>query len=185
MRAELKHLQHELGIVALYVTHDQAEAMTLAHRIAVLRDGRVQQYDTPWQIYHRPANLFVAGFLGSPSMNLLEGVVESGLFCCPGLSVELTEAQRNAVGSRREVTLGVRPEDIEFSAASRPGWTAARVWVTEEMGNETVVRLALNGVHITVRAPADARPGFDSAAWFRIQPEKVHLFDGDTTEAIR
>ena len=72
MRAELKHLQHELGIVTIYVTHDQAEAMTLAHRIAVMRDGKIQQYDTPANVYHRPANTFVATFVGSPAMNLME-----------------------------------------------------------------------------------------------------------------
>src|SRR5277367_6869433 len=72
MRAELKHLQHELRIVTIYVTHDQAEAMTLAHRIAIMRDGKIQQYDTPSKVYHRPANTFVAGFVGSPAMNLIE-----------------------------------------------------------------------------------------------------------------
>jgi multiple sugar transport system ATP-binding protein len=180
MRGELKHLQHELGIVTLYVTHDQAEAMTLAHRIAVLKDGCVQQFDTPAQIYHRPANLFVAGFLGSPSMNLLAGSIESGTFHCAGLQVDLP-----AASARHDVTLGIRPEDIEFSPCSQPSFTSARVWVTEEMGNETLIRLRVDDLQITLRAPAAEHPGFDTPAWFRIRPDKVHLFDSHTTEAIR
>jgi multiple sugar transport system ATP-binding protein len=185
MRAELKHLQHELAVVTLYVTHDQVEAMTLASRIAILRDGLLQQYDTPSEVYRRPANLFVAGFVGSPSMNLLPGVVESGVFCRAGLSFGLTSDELRAIGARREITLGFRPEDVEFSATGNPGWTAARVWVTEDLGNETLIRLALDDVHVTLRAPAGTRADFDSLAWFRIRPEQLHWFDTHTTEAIR
>jgi multiple sugar transport system ATP-binding protein len=184
MRAELKHLQHELGVVTLYVTHDQVEAMTLASRIAVLKDGCLQQYATPAEVYRRPANLFVAGFVGSPSMNLLPGVVESGVFHRPGLCVELTSEQLSSVGARREITLGVRPEGIDFCASSQPGWTAARVWVAEDLGNETLIRLAVDGVYVTLRAPAGVRADFDSPAWFRIRREQIHFFDSHTTEAL-
>jgi multiple sugar transport system ATP-binding protein len=185
MRAELKHLQHELAVVTLYVTHDQVEAMTLASRIAILKDGRLQQYDTPSEIYRRPANLFVAGFVGSPSMNLVPGVMESGVFRRPGFCVELTAEQLDAVGTHREITLGVRPEDIDFSATDQPGWTAARVWVTEDLGNETLIRLAIDGAHLTLRAPAGVRADFDSPAWFRIRREHILFFDSHTTEALR
>jgi len=185
MRAELKHLQHELAVVTLYVTHDQVEAMTLASRIAVLKDGRLQQYDTPPEIYRRPANLFVAGFVGSPSMNLLPGVMESSVFRRAGLCVELTAEQLAAIGGRREITLGVRPEDIDFSAANQPGWTAARVWVAEDLGNETLIRLAIDDAYVTLRAPAGVRADFDGPAWFRIRREQIHFFDSHTTEALR
>jgi multiple sugar transport system ATP-binding protein len=190
MRAELKHLQHELAVVTLYVTHDQVEAMTLASRIAILKDGRLQQFDTPAEIYRRPANVFVAGFVGSPSMNLLPGVLESGAFRRAGLCVELTAEQLAAIGTRREITLGVRPEDIDFSAsdfsgASQPDWTAARVWVAEDLGNETLIRLALDDAQVTLRAPAGVRADFDSPAWFRIRQEQIHFFDSHTTEALR
>jgi multiple sugar transport system ATP-binding protein len=180
MRAELKHLQHELGVVTIYVTHDQVEAMTLASRIAILRDGLLQQFDTPSEVYRRPANLFVAGFIGSPSMNLLPGVVEANTFRRAGLSVDLPAG----IGPRRELTLGIRPEDIDFSTTSQPGYALARVWVTEDLGNETLLRLALDDTHITVRAAAGIRANFDMPAWFRIRPEKVHWFDSHTTEAI-
>ena len=175
MRAELKHLQHELGVVTIYVTHDQVEAMTLATRIAILKDGVLQQFDTPSQIYRRPANLFVASFVGSPSMNLLP-------FPRAGLDLD------PPVG--REVTLGIRPEDIEFSTTEQPGWTPARVWVTEDLGNEMLIRLALDAAqniaqHITVRTPAGVNADFDSPAWFHIRPDRVHWFDSQTSEAIR
>jgi multiple sugar transport system ATP-binding protein len=181
MRAELKHLQHELAVVTIYVTHDQVEAMTLASRIAILKDGLLQQYDTPSEVYRRPANLFVAGFVGSPSMNLLPGVVEAGVFRRAGLSVDLP----SAIGPRREVTLGIRPEHVDFSATLQPGWTEARVWVTEDLGNETLIRLALDDTHLTLRAPAGTRADFDTPTWFRIRPENIHWFDSNTTEALR
>jgi multiple sugar transport system ATP-binding protein len=180
MRAELKHLQHELSVVTIYVTHDQVEAMTLASRIAILQDGLLQQYDTPPEVYRRPANLFVAGFVGSPSMNLLPGTVEGGVFRGAGLSVDFP----TGLGAHREITLGIRPEDIEFSATDQPGFTPARVWVTEDLGNETLIRLALDDIHMTLRAPAGTRAGFDTPAWFRIRPEKIHWFDTHTTEAL-
>jgi multiple sugar transport system ATP-binding protein len=185
MRAELKHLQHELSVVTLYVTHDQTEAMTLASRIAILDHGLLQQYDTPSEVYRRPANLFVAGFVGSPSMNLLPGIIESGVFRRAGLYIEPTPEQLASIGARREITLGFRPEDIEFSPASQSGWTPARVWVTEDLGNETLLRLALDDIHITARAPAGLRLDFDTPGWFRIRREQIHWFDSQTTHAIR
>jgi len=180
MRAELKHLQHELSVVTIYVTHDQVEAMTLASRIAILKDGLLQQYDTPSEVYRRPANLFVAGFVGSPSMNLLPGAIESGVFRCGGVVVESAPV----AGAQRQVTLGVRPEDVDFSFSSQPGYLPARVWVTEDLGNETLIRLAVDDHHITLRAPGGTRAGFDTPGWFRIRPEKIHWFNTQTTEAL-
>jgi len=158
MRAELKRLQHELGIVTLYVTHDQAEAMTLAHRIAVMRDGVLQQFATPAEVYHRPANTFVATFVGSPSMNLLK----------PPFGTRFGKA---------DATLGIRPEDVELSLEEKRDWIAALVWVTEEMGNETLVVIKAGEEHITVRAPSATRLDFETPVWFRPRPEKVHWFD--------
>jgi multiple sugar transport system ATP-binding protein len=150
MRAELKHLQHELGVVTVYVTHDQAEAMTLAHRIAVMRDGKMQQFDTPSNVYHRPANTFVAGFVGNPAMNLLPE------------------------GNR---TLGVRPEDVEIARTEQPGFSPARVWVTEELGNETLIVLSAGDRQITARAGSGERYDFEAAVWYRFREGKLHWFD--------
>jgi multiple sugar transport system ATP-binding protein len=157
MRAELKHLQHELRIVTVYVTHDQAEAMTLAHKIAVMRDGKIQQYDTPANVYHRPANTFVAQFVGSPSMNLIEKDTE---------------------------ILGVRPEDIDLSMTEHPDWSPARVYVTEEMGNETLVVLSTGTSQLTARAPAGLRLDFDAQVFFRFRPEKLHHFAKSTGDRM-
>jgi ABC-type sugar transport system ATPase subunit len=101
------------------------------------------------------------------------------------LSVEPTPEQLAAIGARREITLGIRPEDIDFSLTSQPSWTEARVWVNEDLGNETLLRLALVDVHVTLRAPAGLRADFDSPGWFRIRREQIHWFDSKTTEAIR
>lgn len=153
MRAELKHLQHELRIITVYVTHDQAEAMTLAHRIAVMRDGKIQQYDTPSNVYHRPSNTFVAQFVGSPSMNLIE---------------------------KPDGILGVRPEDVQLSTVEQPDWSPARVYVTEEMGNETIVVLNDGSTQITARAPAGVKFDFDTRVWYRFRADKLHPFDAST-----
>jgi multiple sugar transport system ATP-binding protein len=150
MRAELKRLQHDLKIVTIYVTHDQAEAMTLAHRIAVMCDGKIQQFDTPANVYHRPANTFVASFVGSPAMNLLKEGNE---------------------------TIGIRPEDVELSMTEQAGWSPARVYVTEEMGNETLVVLSSGECQVTARAPAESRIDFDTPVWFRFREGKLHRFD--------
>ena len=159
-RFELKHLQHELGAATLYVTHDQAEAMTLAQRIAVMCDGRVLQFDTPFNIYNRPANLFVAGFLGSPSMNF---IVHPG----------------------EGTTLGVRPEDVEISPAPFERGSPATVYAAEEMGNETFIRISLpGGARLTARVAPDVRPDFDAPVWYRFRAGRTHLFDSRTTEAI-
>jgi multiple sugar transport system ATP-binding protein len=189
MRAELKHLQHELSVVTIYVTHDQVEAMTLASRIAILKDGVLQQFDTPSEVYRHPANLFVAGFVGSPSMNLLPANLlpahsARSRLSIGSLSINLTQEQQSLIGARK-VTVGIRPEDIDFSTTAQPGYTPARVWVTEDLGNETLIRLSLDGTHITLRAPAGTRADFDTPAWFRIRGERIHWFDSNTTEAIR
>ncbi len=157
MRAELKRLQHDLRIVTLYVTHDQAEAMTLAHRIAVMCDGKIQQFDTPSNVYHRPANTFVAGFVGSPSMNFIPS---------------------------QDVVLGVRPEDVELSMTDQPGWSAGRVYVTEEMGNENLVVLNCDGDRVTARVPSDMRLDFDTPVWFCFRPDKIHRFDAATRSRV-
>ena len=106
MRAELKHLQHELGITTIYVTHDQIEAMTLASRVAIMNEGQLQQVDTPKNIYNNPVNLFVASFIGSPSMNFIRGNIENHKFSSEGLQINVSsEIQKNVI-------LGIRPEDM-------------------------------------------------------------------------
>jgi len=157
MRGELKRLQHQLGTTTIYVTHDQAEAMTLASRVAVMKKGRLQQFDTPLNIYNHPANRFVAEFVGSPSMNFIEG---------------------------ERVTKGIRPEHIQVLSTPEDGALEARVYVTELMGNETFVFLSVGENRLIARAPADFRADVDTKVWLRIASEKVHFFDKTTGEVL-
>lgn len=187
MRGELKRLQHELGTTTVYVTHDQSEAMTLAHRVAVMRGGRLQQFDTPMNIYNLPANRFVAEFVGSPGMNFIDGCVDVGArsLTRDGLAILLLDSQLDRLLEAARVTLGVRPEHVQVSLARSEGWTAARVYVTELMGNETFVFLRLTGGEkIIARAPASFRAEPETPAWVRFEIERASFFDAQTGEAL-
>lgn len=181
MRGELKRLQHQLGTTTIYVTHDQAEAMTLASRVAVMSKGRLQQVDTPLNIYNHPANRFVAEFVGSPSMNFLEGKIVDGTFTSDSLQLRLEHA------SQSNVTIGIRPEHIQILTEPHEGAIAASVYVTELMGNETFVFLSVGRHRLIARATADFRAEVESKVWIRIDVEKIHFFDnsGDALEPQR
>ncbi|HEU4767414.1 MAG TPA: ABC transporter ATP-binding protein, partial [Pyrinomonadaceae bacterium] len=137
MRGELKRLQHQLGTTTIYVTHDQAEAMTLASRVAVMKRGRLQQFDTPLNIYNHPANRFVAEFVGSPSMNFIDGKIENGVFLNDSIKTLVQRPDTN------RITLGIRPEHIQVLNAPEDAAIPATVYVTELMGNETFVFLSV------------------------------------------
>jgi multiple sugar transport system ATP-binding protein len=186
MRGELKRLQHTLGTTTIYVTHDQAEAMTLAHRVAIMRKGKLQQFDTPMNIYNRPANRFVAEFVGSPGMNFIDGRVDppARRFTCEALSLTLDGSQLARLDGNNSVTLGIRPEHIEVSTAQRDGWQKASVYVTELMGNETFVFLTIGGEKIIARAAADFRAEMETPVWVRLDMDKAAFFDSKTGDAI-
>jgi multiple sugar transport system ATP-binding protein len=179
MRGELKRLQHQLGTTTIYVTHDQAEAMTLASRVAVMRKGRLQQFDTPMNIYNQPANRFVAEFVGSPSMNFVEGRVDqaSGTFINDSLRIPLNASQLGQLSGQSQLTMGIRPEHIQVLAEPHDGAIAASVYVTELMGNETFVFLSVGQNRLIARAPADFRAEVESKVWLRLASEKAHFFD--------
>ena len=186
MRGELKRLQHELGTTTIYVTHDQAEAMTLAHRVAIMRGGKLQQFDTPMNIYNQPANRFVAEFVGSPSMNFVDGKFDAAArsFITDALSLKLEARHLNRLNGRERITLGIRPEHIEVSTTEREAWLKGSVYVTELMGNETFVFLRLGAERLIARAPADFRAEMESPVWVEIDVQKALFFDSNTNEAI-
>ncbi|HEX6283995.1 MAG TPA: ABC transporter ATP-binding protein [Pyrinomonadaceae bacterium] len=170
MRGELKRLQHQLGTTTIYVTHDQAEAMTLASRVAVMKKGRLQQFDTPLNIYNQPANRFVAEFVGNPSMNFLDGHVERGFFVSE--SVRIPVDRRDSA-----VTLGIRPEHVHVLTQPQDAAIPASVYVTELMGNETFVFVSVGSHRLIARAAADFRADVEQKVWLRIQTDKAHFFD--------
>ena len=172
MRGELKRLQHQLGTTTIYVTHDQAEAMTLASRVAVMKKGRLQQLDTPMNIYNRPANRFVAEFVGSPSMNFIDGEISGNTFTSDSLRIQLSSHELNG-----RVTMGIRPEHIQVLTEPQNGAIPASIYVTELMGNETFVFLSVGANRLIARAPADFRGELESKVWLRFATEKAHLFD--------
>ena len=182
MRGELKRLQHQLGTTTIYVTHDQAEAMTLASRVAVMKKGRLQQFDTPLNIYNHPANRFVAEFVGSPSMNFIDGRIERGVFVSDSMQIRVDREDGPA-------TVGIRPEHIHVSTTPLDGAIPASVYVTELMGNETFVFLSVGPHKMIARAPADFRAEVESKVWLRLETDKAHFFakeqSTDYTEAKR
>jgi multiple sugar transport system ATP-binding protein len=179
MRGELKHLQHELGTTTVYVTHDQAEAMTLGHRVAVMNRGKLQQFETPLDIYNRPANRFVAEFVGSPGMNFFDGRLDAvrAVFEGDGVSLAVRNGLERFRGLTEPVTLGIRPEHIRVFTIQRDNCLAARVYVTELMGSETFVFLQVGQRKIIARAPGDFRAEPESPVWIQFDTTKAHFFD--------
>jgi len=172
MRAEIKKLHEDLGATFIYVTHDQTEAMTLSDRIVILNRGVIQQAAAPRKIYDRPANAFVAGFIGAPKINLVAPA-----------TLGLSEASL-AKGSK--VRVGIRPEDVTVGAGAPPdGALPAKVYVTEPMGSETWVTLEVGEDRVVGKAAADfeARSGQD--AWLRFDRERLHLFDAQSEERVQ
>jgi multiple sugar transport system ATP-binding protein len=160
MRAELAKLHERLGVTTVYVTHDQVEAMTLGQRVAVLRDGLLQQVDTPQNLFRRPVNLFVAAFIGSPSMNLVDAHVDNGRVSFAGFSLPLPPG-RPAGDGRRRVILGIRPTDFELGTPAAPNLPRLRVKpdVIEDLGSESHLIFTIDAPRVSaeaVRAASDA-----------------------------
>jgi multiple sugar transport system ATP-binding protein len=173
MRAELKHMQNTLGITTIYVTHDQVEAMTLAHRVAILEKGVLQQLATPAQIYNDPANLFVAQFIGSPPMNIVKGTLENSTFIADGAKIPVTVKGRIA-----NATLGFRPEDCAVTDPAK-GQLKGSVYTTELIGDHTLVTVETGDAMLTIKAAKDftARPA--EKVGVTLNKGAVYVFDGE------
>jgi multiple sugar transport system ATP-binding protein len=191
MRGEIARLHRRLGATMIYVTHDQIEAMTLGERIVVLNNGEIQQIDTPMKVYERPANLFVAGFIGSPAMNLLRGqlVQQDGLQLDLG-SIRVPLGQPPVTGADlvrllgSQVVAGLRPEDLRLGTApdSPPGAArlAAVLELIEPVGNEAFVNARAGTLELVLRAPPHSLPAPGAAVTLSFAPERLHIFDART-----
>jgi multiple sugar transport system ATP-binding protein len=174
MRVQIKHLQRQLKITTVYVTHDQIEAMTLADRIVIMNQGAIQQVGTPDQIYSDPANTFVAGFIGSPPMNLIEGTAQNGKFTASGITAPCPAHLRG------KVTLGIRPEDCRVGGDNVQGL----VYGVEPTGDVTYLTVMAGSKQVEVKAARDYRSDIDVAIGIGFDPARLYFF-GEDGERIR
>ena len=178
MRGEIKELHQRLGTTTIYVTHDQIEAMTMADKIVVMRDGRIEQVGPPLELYDRPVNTFVAGFIGSPAMNFLNGAIRGGVFEAENVAIPVPSAPVGSEG--RPIILGFRPETVDRSA----GGVRAEVIVVEPTGSETQINLKTGGQEIVCLFRDRFQPAAGETIAFGVAPEAIKLFDSESGKAI-
>ena len=187
MRSEITQIHRETGATTIYVTHDQTEAMTMADRIVVMKDGYVQQVGTPRELYFDPVNVFVAGFIGEPPMNFVRGKVEGGkLAIGPNLvdlKVKLGDKLSQYEG--KEIVFGFRPESVKLGEHKEAYVLPANVELTEMLGDNTNVYITLDEVHSILKVDPHNTPEVDSDITFSIPYENVYLFDGETEMVIQ
>jgi multiple sugar transport system ATP-binding protein len=192
MRVELKRLHDRLQSTAIYVTHDQVEAMTLGDRVVVMKDGNIQQIGEPLEVYSRPRNKFVAGFIGSPAMNFVDAsVTESGgaLYVETGgirAPVPVKQSPRLAAYKAQKVTLGIRPEDLYEASSGNPGQVSFEtlVDVVEPLGSEILLDVRVGEQLLVARADSACRAKRHEKIQLAFFPERLHFFDPQTGEAI-
>ena len=176
-RAQIKNLSHELAVTTIYVTHDQIEAMTLADRVVVMKQGVVQQVGSPTDIYDTPANTFVASFIGNPAMNLMEGEVRSGTFTAKNVEISGLNAPDGPM------TLGFRAEDASLVAEGQ-GQINAPIYTQELLGDATMISVRVGGALVSVKAEKNFRAEIDDMVSIEVPAEICHLFDGQTGARI-
>lgn len=176
-RAQIKNLHHTLKRTTIYVTHDQIEAMTLADRVVVMNKGLVQQVGTPMEIYDRPANTFVASFIGSPAMNLIKGRIEGGVFTAAGIRIEGLTSTANG-----PVTLGFRAEDASLAEAN--GQIEAPIYTVELLGEATMLSMRVAGELVSIKVGKEYRAEIGEMARIAIPASACHLFDHSTGARI-
>jgi multiple sugar transport system ATP-binding protein len=191
MRIEINKLHQRLATTMIYVTHDQVEAMTMGNRIAVMKNGIIQQVDQPLILYQQPTNRFVAGFIGSPAMNFFEGQIQQNQQLefksnFTQFAIPPAIAARYSIRSGQKVLLGVRPE--HFSLGPAPDGPSvplqARVEVVEPMGNEIFVYFSKNGYMFTVRSPAGAGPAVNQDHSVYLSLDHLHFFDFENSDSL-
>ena len=175
MRAEIKHLHHVAGATTIYVTHDQVEALTMSSSIAVMRAGVLQQVDTPDRVYHSPANLFVADFIGNPKVNLLQGVVN-------GNSVDLGQFQisMDTWSAPEKVVVALRPEDVAISTEPVPGSVEFTTYSVLPSGADSTIVARREDIEITVRVMGISTINMDDKIWLTFDPQTLNLYDQES-----
>lgn len=186
MRSEIAQIHRETGATTIYVTHDQTEAMTLADRIVVMKDGYVQQIGTPYELYYKPVNVFVAGFIGEPPMNFIRGVVKDGKISFGGNILELHRKLGSRTGEYegREIIFAFRPEAITLERAEEAYQVEAVVELTEMLGDSVNVYITAEEDKAILKVDPHDMPELDTTIAFSIPCKDVYLFDGETEEVI-
>ncbi|MBQ6258649.1 MAG: sn-glycerol-3-phosphate ABC transporter ATP-binding protein UgpC [Lachnospiraceae bacterium] len=186
MRSEISNIARSTGATTIYVTHDQTEAMTMADRIVVMKDGYIQQVGSPFELYFKPANVFVAGFIGEPPMNFIRGKVENGIFRIGGEPMDLRKKPKFDASKYegKEIVFGFRPEAIELGEKENSFVVNGSVELTEMLGDNTNVYMNINEDRAILKIDPHDTPEVDSNISFSIPYERVYLFDGETEMVI-
>jgi multiple sugar transport system ATP-binding protein len=188
MRAELKRLQKDLGVTTIYVTHDQAEAMTLGDRLVVMRHGQIQQVGPPEEVYLYPSNVFVAEFIGSPAMNCVACHYDAGKKELRASSFTWhVPAQYTAALARhpeQDLVFGIRPEDVSVEVKQVAGTVPARVYISEPLGKETLLTLEANGTILKAITAPTVRPAIGDPVWLSFEDQAIRLFGQGSEEAL-
>ncbi|MBM7832355.1 multiple sugar transport system ATP-binding protein [Agromyces cerinus] len=183
-RTFLKELQRDLGVTTVFVTHDQAEALALADRIAVMKAGKLQQIGTPREVFQRPNNTFVAGFIGSNPMNLVETTITGGAIAIGETSVPVPAGTEGLVRDGQAVIWGIRPEYLRWVTSEEPGAIPAEVSVVENLGASVLIAVNASGHKFQVVVPEDHEPAPGDRGWLVPQGAKTLLFDAESTQRI-
>jgi len=180
MRAELKHLHHIAAATTIYVTHDQVEALTMSSNIAVMKEGILQQLDTPDRVYHYPANLFVADFIGNPKVNLLDGVVDGN----NSVNLGKFKTAVDTHGATGSVVVAVRPEDISISTEPVPGAVEFTAYSVLPSGADSTIVAHLGDTAITVKEMGISKIKMDDKIWLKFNPETLNLYDKESGNLV-
>ena len=185
MRSEIIQIHRETGATTIYVTHDQTEAMTMADRIVVMKDGYVQQIGTPYELYYKPANVFVAGFIGEPPMNFVRGTVENGAVMFGDVKLDLSHKLKDvAAWEGKSIVFGFRPEAIKLGEQADSYVVNSMVELTEMLGDNTNVYINVADAQAILKVDSHDTPEMNEALTFSIPYGEVYLFDGETEMVI-
>lgn len=186
MRSEITQIHKEIGATTIYVTHDQTEAMTMADRIVVMKEGYIQQVGTPKELYFKPANIFVAGFIGEPPMNFVHGVLTEGKLDFGGQKIDLasrfTDKLKGYEG--KEIVFGFRPEAVKLGERAEAYCLKCKVELTEMLGDNTNVYIEAGDVHAILKIDPHDTPAIDSEISFSIPYGNVYLFDKESEKVL-